>query len=36
MFLAHINCVMVFVADTGNNKKIVNFTYSCLYAFGNC
>ena len=23
---------MVFRADTGNNRKIVNFTYSCLYA----
>ena len=23
-------------AYAGNNKKIVTFTYSCLYAFGNC
>ena len=23
---------MVFRADTGNNGKIVNFTFSCLYA----
>ena len=23
---------MVFRADTGNNRKIVNFTFSCLYA----
>ena len=27
---------MVIMADTGNNRKIVNFTYSCLYAFENC
>ena len=25
-------CTIVFMADTGNNRKIVNFTYSCLYA----
>ena len=26
---------IVFGADTGNNTKIVNFTYSCLNTFGN-
>ena len=26
---------MVFITDTGNNRKSVNFTYSWLYAFGN-
>ena len=25
-------CATVFRADTGNNRKIVSFTYSCLYA----
>ena len=25
-------CTIVFMADTDNNRKIVNFTYSCLYA----
>ena len=25
-------CTIVFMEDTGNNRKIVNFTYSCLYA----
>ena len=25
-------CMIVLTADTGNNRKIVNFRYSCLYA----
>ena len=24
-------CTILFGAGTGNNRKIVNFTYSCLY-----
>ena len=31
-FWHKINCVTVFRADTGNNRKIVNFTFRCLYA----
>ena len=27
---------MVFRADTSNNRKVFNFTYSFLYAFGKC
>ena len=25
-------CMIVLTADTGNNRKAVNFRYSCLYA----
>ena len=32
-FLAELNYVQyIFWADTGNKRKIVNFTYNCLYA----
>ena len=31
--IAQLDCVqLVFRADTGNDRKVVNFTYSCLYA----
>ena len=31
-FCATVLCTTVFRADTGNNRKIANFTYSYLYA----
>ena len=29
---ATLLCALAIKANTGNNRKIVNFTFSCLYA----